>query len=55
LGEIFYSIEEYEASKTMFEWAAKNDESNEIALEKLIEVNQKLGLEPNNFSLTDEV
>jgi hypothetical protein len=38
----------------MFEWAAKNDQNNDVALEKLIEVNILLGLEPNDFSLSEE-
>ena len=54
LGDIFSEVEEYDAAKMMFEWAVKNDENNDIALEKLIATNQKLGLEPNNFSLTEE-
>ncbi|MCF6270661.1 MAG: hypothetical protein L3J41_13185, partial [Melioribacteraceae bacterium] len=43
LGEIFETIEEYEASKTMFEWAVKNDETNEVALQKLTLLNKSLG------------
>jgi GT2 family glycosyltransferase len=54
LGEIFVKIEEYEAGKTMFEWAITNDSTNELALEKLVKVNQLLGLEPNDFSISEE-
>lgn len=54
LGEIFVEVEEYEAGKTMFEWAINNDNTNEIALEKLVKVNQLLGLEPNDFSISEE-
>ena len=54
LGDVFSLVDEFEAAKTMYEWAAKNDEKNEIAIEKLVIVNQKLGLEPNDFSLDKE-
>jgi GT2 family glycosyltransferase len=54
LGDVFSSVEEFEAAKTMYEWSIKNDETNEKAVEKLIVVNQKLGLEPNDFSINEE-
>ena len=54
LGEIFQSIEEFEAAKMMFEWAVKNDEKNKIALQKLVTLNKSLGLDENDFSLSEE-
>lgn len=55
LGDVFSLVDEFEAAKTMYEWSIKNDETNEKAVEKLIMANQKLGLEPNNFSLKEEI
>ncbi len=54
LGEIFEKIEEYDAAKTMFEWAIKNDEQNEAAKQKLTSLNKALGLDENDFSLSEE-
>lgn len=54
LGEIFELVEEYEASKTMYEWAIRNDENNNMALEKLTIVNKALGLDENDFALLDK-
>ena len=53
LGEIFEQVEEYEPAKTMYEWAIKNDESNEGAKQKLTVVNKMLGLDENDFSLSN--
>ena len=54
LGEIFEQAEEYEAAKMMLEWAVKNDETNKIALQKLATLNISLGLDENDFSLSEE-
>jgi len=54
LGDVFSLVDEFEAAKTMYEWSIKNDETNEKAVEKLIMANQKLGLEPTDFSLNEE-
>ncbi|MBU0472740.1 MAG: glycosyltransferase [Bacteroidetes bacterium] len=54
LGDVFSLIEEYEASKTMFEWAVQNDEKNELAIQKLININKILGLDENDFSLNEK-
>ena len=58
LGEVFFAQEQFENAKTMFEWGVKNDSQNEVAAEKLIRVNELLGLDRNNNSLvsdTDEL
>ncbi|PIQ09849.1 MAG: hypothetical protein COW71_04745 [Ignavibacteriales bacterium CG18_big_fil_WC_8_21_14_2_50_31_20] len=53
LGETFLSQEKYSEAKTMFEWAVQNDEKNELALQKLININKILGLDENDFSLNE--
>jgi glycosyltransferase involved in cell wall biosynthesis len=54
LGQIFFSTEQYEAAKTMFEWAVKNDTGNQQAMRSLKEVNKLLGFEVEHSSLTVE-
>lgn len=53
LGQIFLTAENYEAAKTMFEWAIKNDEKNLKAKESLQNVNEILGLDINHNSLVE--
>jgi len=53
LGDVFNSIEEFEAAKTMYEWAVKNDSQNQSAINSLANVNQKLGFSQNHNSLVD--
>lgn len=53
LGQIFFAQENYEAAKTMFEWAIKNDEANLKAKEALQNVNEILGLDVNHNSLVE--
>ncbi|MFZ5947817.1 MAG: glycosyltransferase [Stygiobacter sp.] len=53
LGQIFFTQENYEAAKTMFEWAIKNDEANLKAKEALQNVNEILGLDVNHNSLVE--
>ncbi|MCX7875603.1 MAG: glycosyltransferase [Melioribacteraceae bacterium] len=53
LAQIFMNLENYEAAKTMFEWAIKNDESNEKAIDALKIVNEILGFETNHNSLME--
>ncbi|QQS35353.1 MAG: glycosyltransferase [Ignavibacteriales bacterium] len=55
LGEIFIIAEQYEASKTMFEWAVANDSTNSKAILKLEEVNQVMGFHPTHNSLLIEI
>lgn len=42
LGEIFFQKGQYESAKVMFEWGIKNNEANQIALDSLEKVNNKL-------------
>ncbi len=51
LGELFRRAGLAEASKTMFEWAVKNDRHNEAALMGLETVNRSLGLSPHDNRL----
>jgi len=51
LAEVFFASEMYEESKTMFEWAVKNDSSNTKALEGLKKINTILKLEEEHNSL----
>jgi len=44
LGETFFIEKNYEAAKTMFEWAVKNNPANVTAKENLEKVNNALGL-----------
>lgn len=53
LGQVFYASEQLEAAKTMFEWALRNDASNENALKSLAEVNEQLGLEINHMTAVE--
>jgi TolA-binding protein len=53
LGKIFYCKNEFEAAKTMFEWAIKNNVKNDSALNALREINSKLGLDINHNSLLE--
>ncbi len=55
LGQIFLTTENFEAAKTMFEWAIKNDESNQKAKDALQNVNEILGLDVNHNSLIMEL
>jgi GT2 family glycosyltransferase/Flp pilus assembly protein TadD len=51
LGESFFIEEKLEESKTMYEWAVKNDSENIFAVEGLKKVNMKLGYEEKHNSL----
>ena len=51
LGQVFYKAEMYEQSKTMLEWAVKNDPQNKNAIEMLRAVNQYLSLSEDHNSL----
>ncbi len=54
LAEIFY-LEGLYKSKTMYEWAVKNDPQNQQATEKLQNVNSLLGIDLNHNSLFENV
>lgn len=54
LGKIFYKTNMYEASKTMFEWAVKNDPDNNSAKENLREINILLKYPESHNNLTDK-
>lgn len=54
LGEVFNNAEMYQESKTMLEWAIANDEQNQNAKIRLIEVNRKLNLPEDHNSLVEE-
>jgi len=51
LGQVFFAQENYEAAKIMFEWAVKNDPSNNSAKTALEKVNELLGYELSHSSL----
>ena len=51
LGQVFYQAEMFEQSKTMLEWAIKNDPQNQKAAEGLKAVNEILSLAPEHNSL----
>ena len=51
LGQVFYQAEMFEQSKTMLEWAVKNNPQNNNAIEALKTVNQNLSLPGNHNSL----
>ncbi|NUN69984.1 MAG: glycosyltransferase [Bacteroidetes bacterium] len=51
LGEVFYLAEMDRESKTMFEWAVKNDPENGTARQGLQRVNDLLGLPPEHSAL----
>lgn len=51
LGQVFYQAEMFEQSKTMFEWAVKNNSQNQKAIDALKLVNQNLSLPVNHNSL----
>lgn len=51
LGEVFFRSELVEASKTMFEWAVKNDEKSQAAREGLVRANTALGFKADDNSL----
>jgi tetratricopeptide (TPR) repeat protein len=53
LGQIFFQIEMFEESKTMIEWAIKNDPENTTAFEALKSVNESLSLPQNHNSLLE--
>jgi O-antigen biosynthesis protein len=53
LGEYFYLMHNLEASKTMFDWAVKNDLQNQSAIGWQKKVNIKLGLPENHTSLLE--
>ncbi len=43
LGQIFYTVDDKEATKAMFEWAIKNSPENQIAKNALANINNELG------------
>jgi tetratricopeptide (TPR) repeat protein len=51
LGEILYLSEQDQQSKTMFEWAVKNNPNNMVAVGGLQKVNKLLGYPENHSSL----
>ncbi len=51
LAEIFFLNGMHNESKTMYEWAVKNDSLNNFAMNGLTKVNAALGLENNHNSL----
>lgn len=51
LGQVFYQAEMYEQSKTMLEWAVKNNPQNNNAVEALKTVNQNLSFPEDHNSL----
>jgi GT2 family glycosyltransferase/glycosyltransferase involved in cell wall biosynthesis len=51
LGQVFYQEEMFEQSKTMLEWAIKNDPQNQKAAEGLKAVNEILSLPSEHNSL----
>jgi len=53
LGECLFIQEQYEASKTMYEWAVKNNPENHNAVSALAKVNQLLGHEELHNSLAE--
>ena len=55
LGQVFYQAEMYEESKSMFEWAVKNNPEYVNAFEALKSVNEILTLPQNHNSLFEEV
>lgn len=55
LGQVFAIEENYENAKTMLEWAVKNDQSNQLAKDRLSEVNQLLGFAEDHNTLFEDV
>jgi|WetSurMetagenome_2_1015567.scaffolds.fasta_scaffold02216_10 GT2 family glycosyltransferase/ubiquinone/menaquinone biosynthesis C-methylase UbiE len=55
LGQVFYQAEMFEESKTMIEWAVKNNPQNAKAIEALKSVNEALSLPENHNSLFENV
>ncbi len=53
LGQIFYLVEDKNATKAMFEWALKNNNENESARNALVNINRELGY-PDWHSSLDE-
>ena len=51
LGEVFLRNENFESSKTMFEWAVINDETNFTANQFLLEINKILGFSETHNAL----
>lgn len=48
LGKVLFAQNQFEAAKTMFEWAVKNDPENTNAIDALSEINNLLGIEIEN-------
>ena len=55
LGEVFLKADLLENSKTMFEWALKNDPLNKEAFEKLILINDSIEKNSLDFSLSENI
>jgi len=53
LGQVFYQAELFEESKTMLEWAVKNNFKNAKAIDSLALVNELLSLPYNHNSLLE--
>ena len=51
LGQVFYQAEMFEQSKTMIEWAIKNNTNNQMAIDALKSVNEVLSLPENHNTL----
>ena len=54
LGEVFFLSHRFDASKTMFEWAVKNDPGSTAAVEGLAQANMALGLDREHNTLLVE-
>jgi len=54
LGNVFIGSEQFENAKTMLEWAVKNDQSNQLAKDRLSEVNQLLGFAKDHNNLFED-
>lgn len=54
LGEVFYLAEMDQQSKTMYEWAVKNDPANTKAVHGLSRINQILGLPSDHNTLIEQ-
>lgn len=55
LGQVFYQAELFEESKTMVEWAIKNNPENVKAIEALKSVNEVLSLPQDHNSLLENI
>ena len=54
LAETFFQAEMYQEAKQMIEWAVNYNPENKNYISKLIQINQKLGLADDDFSLKEK-